>query len=791
MSRRLLESGDYRLLESGADFRLIDEPADFIALASVISNTGFSASGKAFAWTESGSLVGEFVAPNVSSIEGAVAVSLVDNRVYVIGVNGDSDPALLVFDQFGALVASPAFADEDAAFGNARAVYVPYDGAVWVAIDDGTSDDGQIWEYDLNGNFVEVVVDGLRTPNSIDGIGSITHYGDVLYFLGVIAGVHDTGVYRHQISTNTALPVLIAPTGDESFELKRTVSDSISTPRLLQSMSGDGARLLQLDGTIERVYQDIGGTIKGYGIAPHTDGETFWLGDNANNLVRRIAIVTGSIVSQFSTVATAGEDSEYSLATAAPAEPEPPTPPDPDTGLIVRINGVSYGVVALSIESEQDGTHSASLELKVEPDQIGVVALDDSLSVYEDGELIFGGSVKAVEASDFGDLSEERRLYLEVDEFAELAARDMISLTIPAGTFLRDAVDLVLPSIPGVTKDPAWVDDVDLDLTEDAVFENVRPQEILEALAQNANVDRLFAIRYTKYLDYWVPGTRPAPWDLSNGDNNYGPLKTRKERRGYFNVLKTVFSISAVQGWVFFELGANATDGKYAKIGGVKYVFKSSPSDPTDVQIGATTLDTLNNFIGVAFPSNPEVVAFLHNSTTIKFTAIEAGANGNNIQVESDDPNSSWKTEGGGIVSHIMLGSDQTTRAIEVPDAAGVAAYGRYVDVFEVLHIFDDEAAATAEAEARLVITTATPVEIGYTTRKKGPIFPGHDQMVQDELNGIPVPAQSIITSVEFELVEGEITERTITAVAGLKFKGVPWRDLYNQWTIGTEARVN
>lgn len=747
---------------------------------------------------------------------GSVAVSQADNRIYLIGLDEDDDQALLIYDQFGVFVSATKFADQDAAFEEARGLYVPEADKVWVSIQGGTDDPGQVWEYDSDGVFVEVIADDLNAGHTITSPRQLTHSGDVLFFLGITAGdVHNNGVYRHLISSNAPLPVLIAPTGGLSWDLKRNVSGN----RLLQSLSENGARLLQFDGTIEKDYTaaiSAGGAtlLQGFGIAPHQDGETFWVADHVAKVIYRLTLAdnigepAGTIVDSFSIDGSASEGSDYILATVLSMEP--PTPPGPEPGLIIVINGVHHAITSLDIQSAQDGIHTATLDFRTT--NPAAMALDDDIKAYEDGELIFGGTIKAFEVSAYGDSVVEKRIRIEADDYNEIATRDKIfgTFTIPVGTFLRDAVDLVLPYVPGVVKDPAWTDDVDLDLEEDLVFEDARPDEVLLALAKLPAVNRLHRITYEITIDYWVPGTRLAPWALTDGiitpagtntqlDRSIGDIITRRARENYFNAYLVRYTALATPAYSFFQAtgsNGNANDGDTVSVAGKTATFRNTPAGPDDVQIGATAADSRSN-LATWIDGLDEVAAGVQDANAIRVTAEEAGEAGNSIQTATSmTDNMRWGVEGfSGESSHLGNGTDEGLfgRAL-YEDAAEIALYGRHADYLDHPEIRGNDVGAynmaLAAGQRQVEINKTIPIGVQLNTFRKGPIFPGQTVTIQATTNGVTTPTEFLVETVNVRMMnEGDLTVREIGGVT--IFKGIGWRDLITQWTKGTEtARV-
>jgi hypothetical protein len=463
---------------------------------------------------------------------------------------------------------------------------------------------------------------------------------------------------------------------------------------------------------------------------------------------------------------------------------------------------VAAAIRSLSITSAQNNQDTLTCELQTQDPT--AVEIDDTIEAVLDGTSIFGGTIKTPIVSAFGDSIIERNIEIDAVDYNELAVRQVIfGLIIPAGTTLKAAATLILPYIPGVILDPAWIGNGPT-IAEELTFDEMYPEDALKELATRSGW--LHNITYDKLLRYFEPGTWTAPWTVTDGDGNtFGRIKTGKTRIDYYNRLIVKFSESARAAYAFLLTTGNFNDGDAVEAGGRTYHFKLVLTGAdTEVLIGASAEASLENLIAAIMAAggggydadmtvNGVVGALLQSSAMMKAVALTPGASGNSIAC-TYTPNgasrASWVTEGGGATSTLTFGFDEgLTGRVHVNDLAEQALYGIYTGIIEAVSTFDIDS-ARALGTLVLAIKKVTPTAIKYRTRRAG-LFPGMTQSFQSTFNGISTPTNCLIVEVSRQIMnEGPMMEHEITLVTGNVYRGPHWRDVYELWRTGGTGTV-
>lgn len=459
-------------------------------------------------------------------------------------------------------------------------------------------------------------------------------------------------------------------------------------------------------------------------------------------------------------------------------------------GLIVTINDVEFEVVAMDIQSAQDAQDTATFVIRTT--NPAAVEIDDVVVAIEDGVRIFGGSVKDIDIASYGDSIIELALTIDAVDFNERAVREKASLTIASGTSTRQAVTDILENVPGITISSLWIGNGP-NTDGELVFENVFPEEMLQKVAKN--VGWLYNILYEETILFWEPGTRLAPWNLTNGDNASGFARVNRSRLGYFNRVRVGYTKSAETAFVYLIMDNLPADGTTFKAAGKDFVFKTTPTDPNHVQIEATISLTLDNVVTVLDPLE-EITAF-NQTTRGDVFAATAGESGNSIQVESEDGNGGvdfhWGVDGVAVASHLYYGADETIVYVTRNDLTEQGLYGVYTGTdIDAPEIVDVVAQAEARGDAAIAIAIQIPKIVNYPTHLGG-LYRGMSQMIQANLLGIAAPLECVIVEINTTMLEsgkrspteGPILERVVTASSGQISKGVEWLELYKQWTEG------
>jgi hypothetical protein len=128
---------------------------------------------------------------------------------------------------------------------------------------------------------------------------------------------------------------------------------------------------------------------------------------------------------------------------------------------------------------------------------------------------------------------------------------------------------------------------------------------------------------------------------------------------GLFGISEFGFSVAAEGATLTKATGTlsfsgTGTDGDTITIGDITYTLRAVPSDPYDVDIGASAAGTAGNLVaainagagagtayGLNTPAHPEVTAVL-DTADVDVTAREGGTNGNAIGTTEDGSGTSW-----------------------------------------------------------------------------------------------------------------------------------------------------
>lgn len=466
----------------------------------------------------------------------------------------------------------------------------------------------------------------------------------------------------------------------------------------------------------------------------------------------------------------------------------------------VIINGVSREVQSLTISQSQNNRDRATLRWIV-PVGTTPPAIDDELIVVEDGTLrLFGGVVKQPSMSGIdGDPTVPWEVNVNALDFNELGDRQVVMMTIPAGTTLKSAVDMLLPYLPGVTNTMA----VNGPALPELTYDVVTATKVLDDLCQNTGWLR--NINYYKELSFWEPGTWDAPWDIEHDDGHcVGDVTVSTSRTDYANQVIVRFSEAARYAYIFLgpprehpdPANANFRVGEEVTLGSHTYTFVASgPYDSYQIQLGATGQESHNilmaavvdggeshaGVMDTGIQASTQMFAYNMGRSELMtcFRALEPGDAGNNIACTTNSVEMYFYGEGGIDHDTFHLGSDVSlTNRVTVNDTSQQALYGIYTRVVDAPTIFS-AVDATALGTQVLSISMVVEREITYETYDAG-LFPGMTQWIEVLYRNID--ESCLITAVNYRLEPGSYERRTVTAISGTRYDGSKWRDLYKAW---------
>lgn len=182
------------------------------------------------------------------------------------------------------------------------------------------------------------------------------------------------------------------------------------------------------------------------------------------------------------------------------------------TGIIATINGTEREVLLSSFSLERTANGRDVLQCEVLSEDGSVrPGLDEEVRFVQDGEVLFAGLIiSARERGADGMPIEAITTEITANDYKALAARRYVNETIPAGSTLKEALEIIVPYIPGATLDPAQVDGPTL---EELPYAYVRTEEVLNELTL-ASDGYIWDVDDNKVLSMIEPGTIAAPFNL-------------------------------------------------------------------------------------------------------------------------------------------------------------------------------------------------------------------------------------------------------------------------------------
>jgi hypothetical protein len=472
---------------------------------------------------------------------------------------------------------------------------------------------------------------------------------------------------------------------------------------------------------------------------------------------------------------------------------------------IVSINGTPRQLARFSVSSAQDnqdrmtGVLYSASSMNAPAGTIKPT-IDDVVTVLDEaGDLLYGGSIKRPTLKAIGDAlsSVATQTAFSCLDFNELVTRAQITITIPAGTLkaaltaLLAVINANLPAALQITLDAAQVDGPALD---ELVYRDVYGSEIFADLSVRTGYLR--NVSYARVLTFFSVGSRVAPWNIADGDGNrYGDMEVSKDRVDYFNRIKVKFWAAGVSAYAFFDLSGTINDGEQVVVGGRTYTFQTVLTDVSgNVEIGTDPIGNLNAAINLAggghyaasTTRNDAVSSYVFAADALKVSAVSVGATGNSIACTTTCAQADWIWEGGIPTITLAGGIDAGLNNETVRNNTGEqSTQGVYSSIVEALNVYTYDDANTL-GDALVAIAIIVQETITYFTRKAG-LLPGMTQTIQCAKRSIN--SSCIITALDTTWIEGNILERTVTAVTGAVYKGSKWRDQYKKWSgAGTSA---
>lgn len=358
----------------------------------------------------------------------------------------------------------------------------------------------------------------------------------------------------------------------------------------------------------------------------------------------------------------------------------------------------------------------------------------------------------------------------------------------------------------GVTLHP---DQVDGPSIPELVYDYLILRDILEQLSALTG--------YTWEIDEYCrlimksPAIVYAPINIVTGDGNaIGDITVHPNRDDYANRVIVRYSTAATYAYGFMHLDTNFPgfgDAGYpatVKLGSKTYNIIDTGTDPLDsdgdVALGGSVDDSLNNLVAAiilgAGSGSTYSATTTENSaatagivtvdaqTAIHAVARTAGAGGNSVSCESSWADAYWFGEGGGAISSLERGYDQSLTATPAiaEEASEQASHGIWEVIVEAADTTDSTVAQTI-ADAYLANKLLTPKIVTYNTYKLG-LCPGQTQTINiaaRDLNGT-----FLITDVDTVNTVGAMVLRSVTAIESLIVQSIArWRDTYKEWSGG------
>lgn len=193
----------------------------------------------------------------------------------------------------------------------------------------------------------------------------------------------------------------------------------------------------------------------------------------------------------------------------------------------LKINGVEHPIKIDSLNINAPLHSKGTLKGEfVSVDGSLTINLEDEIILLRDATRMFRGEVTSCNLRGLsgagGDGNDAIVWEVIANDSSWPLDYHVTSATIPAGSTLKDAIELLMPDVPELTLDPSQVDGPVVVSDEDLVFSNTKlrdafSQLISEAIA--ADTDGWFLrVTHLEVLEAIAPGDAIAPFDLVEGE---------------------------------------------------------------------------------------------------------------------------------------------------------------------------------------------------------------------------------------------------------------------------------
>jgi len=160
-------------------------------------------------------------------------------------------------------------------------------------------------------------------------------------------------------------------------------------------------------------------------------------------------------------------------------------------------------------------------------------SIDQTVKLYEDSTLIFGGLITLPRESGLGNDEPTTIIRTTVNalDYKVLTQWRYVNETIPAGT-LRQALIRINTYLTGITLDPTQVDGPAL---PELIYDYVKVEDALNGLTTLTGY--LWTISYGGILSMFLPGMIAAPYDITptTDDVTFGDIQVEPVREKYAN----------------------------------------------------------------------------------------------------------------------------------------------------------------------------------------------------------------------------------------------------------------
>lgn len=422
-------------------------------------------------------------------------------------------------------------------------------------------------------------------------------------------------------------------------------------------------------------------------------------------------------------------------------------------------------------------------------------------AAFEYGEaLFFAGSVHQPAERGHQSVSKTPIAFdLQFTDYNELGERREIEVTLPAGT-LKSWLEIIVTYLSGYG----------VTLHGSQATGSTYDQVVLERQTVASALNKLsvitgytWEISYTKVLRMAAPGATSAPFNIAADDRKViGDVAVRPTVGGYANRVRVRFTEAARSAYAFLSASANFADGDTVTVGGRIYTFQATLTNTNgNVLIGASAEASLDNLAAAitlgsgagsvyaaATTVHGTVTAYMQSASLMATVALSAGVSGNSIALSEAASNALWITEGGGEVSTLQLGADESLGNVAIAENVSAQAGGANLVERTVSHPeVRDRTTAQLLANGYLVKFLSEPNVVSYETRELG-LHPGQQQAIvlpRRNLN-----ATFLITDVEVFSIGTKLRSK-VTAVEGLTVPELDSEAFRTMLTGGTSAGLS